>query len=63
MEKGGIPVEKFIQYLSQENRSFDDELADVFAFFDYDKKHCLNKHKIKIIGKELSKNPSLFSAR
>ena len=55
MEKGGIPVDDFIKYLNHDTKTFEEEMDEIFDYFDYDKKDELSKHKLKIIASELSK--------
>ena len=55
MQKGGIPVGVLKEYLLSNVKTFDEEMEEIFEYFDYDKKGTLSKHKLKIIASELSK--------
>lgn len=55
MKRGGIPVAVLKEYLMANEKTFDQEMDEIFDYFDYDKKGTLSKHKLKIIASELSK--------
>ena len=54
VDKGALLVEDVRQRLLKNRRTEEEEMTDIFNYFDYDHKGEINKNKLKIIVHELT---------
>ncbi len=54
LKEGGLNVEELKEYLMNSERTYEEEINDIFNYIDYDHKGEINKNKLKIIIDELT---------
>ena len=54
MKEGGLNVDELSEFLVNSERTYEQEVSDIFNYIDYDHKGEINKNKLKIIIDELT---------